>query len=223
VRGNNGIRKAALSVDGKEFSLVVLSGLANARKILEEIKSGKAHYDLVEVMACPGGCIGGAGQPVSNNHSAVKEKRTKGIYENDRMLELHKSQENPYIEELYIDHLGEVGGHRAHELLHTGYRSRKRIVDEDLAFYETGTDNLEVNVCFGTSCFLKGSQKVLQGVLDYLRANELEDRVNVSASFCFEQCDRGPTVKIGDRVIEKCTIQQAIETIAASVPASKEP
>jgi len=221
VRGNDGIRKTTLNVEGKEFSLVVLSGLANARKILEEIKSGKAHYDLVEVMACPGGCIGGAGQPVAHNHSAVKQKRTKGIYENDRMLELHKSQENPYVEELYADHLGEIGGHKAHELLHTGYRSRKRISDEDLTFYETGTDNLEVNVCFGTSCFLKGSQKVLQGVLDYLRANELENRVNVSASFCFEQCDRGPTVKIGDNVIEKCTIQQAVETIAASVPANK--
>ncbi len=217
VRGPNAIRKANLTLDGKEFSLVVLSGLANARAVLEEIKSGDAHYDLVEVMACPGGCIGGAGQPVSINHSAVRLKRTKGIYENDRMLELHKSQENPYIEELYADHLGPVGGQKAHELLHTGYKSRKRITHEGMALYGTKADSLQVNVCFGTSCFLRGSQKVLQEVLDYLRANSLEDRVSVSASFCFENCDRGPTVKIGSQVIEKCSVQKVIESIAAHI------
>jgi len=222
VRGTEGIRKATLSVDGKDYSLVVVSGLANARIILEEIKAGAAHYDLIEVMACPGGCVGGAGQPVSSKHSTVRQRRTKGIYENDRMLELHKSQENPYVEELYVKHIGEVGGHKAHELLHTGYRSRKRITDEDLTFYGKGKDNLEVNVCFGTSCFLRGSQRVLQEVLNYLRANDLENRVDVSASFCFEQCDRGPTVKIGSKVIEKCTVEQAIETITASVAANKE-
>ena len=94
---------------GKEFTLAVVSGLGNARKVLEKIKSGEVHYDLVEVMACPGGCIGGAGQPVFSD-PLVKRQRTKGIYENDRMLELHKSQDNPYITELYDTVLGEVGG-----------------------------------------------------------------------------------------------------------------
>ena len=190
-----------------------MSGLGNARKVIERIKSGEASYDLVEVMACPGGCINGAGQPVYKGID-VRQKRTKGIYENDRMLELHKSQENPYVKELYSGLLGEIGGHKAHELLHTGYRSRKRIFDEDMAL--SGPDangSLDVNVCFGTSCFLKGSQKILHGILEYLRSNDLDDLVNVSASFCFERCDRGPTVRIGSQVIERCTLDGAIQAI----------
>ena len=214
VRGEGGLREAALKVGGKEFSLAVVSGLGNARKLIERMKSGEAGYDLIEVMACPGGCIGGAGQPVSSNPS-VKKQRTKGIYENDRMLVLHKSQDNPYVDELYRSFLGDVGGHKAHELLHTGYRSRKRIVDEYVPLSGTkGSGSVDVNVCVGTSCFLKGSQRLLHEVLDYLRVNGLAQLVNVSASFCFERCDRGPTVRIGDQVLEKCTLDRAIQAIA---------
>lgn len=213
VRGEDGVRVASLKVKDKEFTLAVVSGLGNARKILENIKSGEAKYDLVEVMACPGGCIGGAGQPVSFD-PAVKQKRTKGIYENDRMLELHKSQENPYVTELYRNVLGEVGGHKAHELLHTTYKTRKRISGEEMALSDSNGDaSLEVNVCFGTGCFLKGSQKVLHDVLEHIRERNLDDVVTVSASFCFERCDRGPTIRVGEAVLERCTPQMAIETI----------
>lgn len=213
VRGENGIREASLTLNGKKFSLAIVSGLGNARKVIEKIKSGEAAYDLIEVMACPGGCVGGAGQPVWNT-GAVRGKRTKGIYENDRMLELHKAQDNPYVTELYDTFLGEVGGHKAHKLLHTGYRSRKRIVDTDLTVnMQDVAGGLDVNVCVGTSCFLKGSQKLLHEILGYLRANQLADIVNVSASFCYEKCDRGPTVRIGNRVIEGCTIEMATEAI----------
>jgi NADH-quinone oxidoreductase subunit G len=220
VRGDAGIREKTLNIAGKDFSFAVVSGLGNARRLIERIKSGEARYDLVEVMACPGGCINGAGQPVSKNPE-VRQKRTKGIYENDRMLELHKSQDNPYVKELYGNgaFLGEVGGHKAHELLHTGYRNRKRILDEDVPL--SGPDasgSLEVNVCFGTSCFLKGSQKILHGVLDYLRTNDMDDLVNVTASFCFERCDRGPTVRIGSQVIERCTLETAIRAIERHAP-----
>ncbi|OPY68082.1 MAG: NADP-reducing hydrogenase subunit HndC [Syntrophorhabdaceae bacterium PtaU1.Bin034] len=219
VRGESGIRETKLSVKGKEFSLAVVNGLGNARSLIEKMKSGRAHYDLVEVMACPGGCIGGAGQPISHNPS-VRQKRTKGIYENDRMLELHKSQDNPYVTELYKMYLGEVGGHKAHQLLHTAYKSRKRIDDAHLSLRgSNGNTSLEVNVCFGTSCFLKGSQKLLQEILAYLKKSNLEDAVSVNASFCFEECDRGPTVRIGDTVIEKCTLEMAAKAIERQAPA----
>ena len=173
VRGESGIREATLKVKEQEFSLAVVSGLKNARRLLENIQSGKVHYDLVEVMACPGGCVGGAGQPVTAGAS-VRQRRTRGIYENDRMLELHKSQENPYVMDIYNNVLGEVGGAKAHELLHTGYQNRKRIADERMSLTGEKVDQgLEVNVCFGTGCFLKGSQKLLQQILEYLRANNL--------------------------------------------------
>ena len=217
VRGEKGIREATLTVNGKEISLAAVSGLKNARKLLEDIKSGAARYDLVEVMACPGGCVGGAGQPVSVSPS-VRQKRTKGIYENDRMLELHKSQENPYVKDIYDTVLGEVGGKKAHALLHTGYRNRKRLSDERVTLSgPNGEQGLAVNVCFGTGCFLKGSRELLQKILEYLRIHELDRMVDVSASFCFERCDRGPTVRIGDMIIEKCTIDAAALAIESSL------
>ena len=212
VRGEEGVREAKLSVAGKEFSLAVVSGLGNAKRVLEKIRTGEAHYDLVEVMACPGGCIGGAGQPVFTD-PAVKQKRTKGLYENDRMLELHKSQDNPYITELYDKMLGDVGGPKAHKLLHTGYRTRKRIFDEDVDISSGGEKSIDVSVCFGTSCFLKGSQKLLRDILEHIRVKGLGTKVNVKASFCFEKCDKGPTIKVGSRVIDGCTIEKAIEAI----------
>lgn len=212
VRGDNGIREAKLNVAGKELTLAIVSGLGNARKVLEDIQTGKVHYDLVEVMACPGGCIGGAGQPVFTD-PLVKRQRTKGLYESDRMLELHKSQDNPYIAELYDTVLGDVGSPRAHELLHTSYASRKRIVDEDLSISSGAQKSLDISVCFGTSCFLKGSQTLLRDILEYINVKELDDRINVKASFCFEKCDKGPTIKVGSRVIEGCTTEKAIEAI----------
>ena len=213
VRGEGALREARLKVGDKEFSLAVVSGLGNARKLIERIKSGEAAYHLVEVMACPGGCIGGAGQPVSADPT-VRKLRTKGIYENDRMLVLHKSQDNPYVGELYRTFLGDVGGLKAHDLLHTGYRNRKRIVDEDVPLHAAGgTGSVDVSVCVGTSCFLKGSQRLLHDILDYLGLNNLGHLVNVGASFCFERCDKGPTVRIGQQVIERCTLDEAIKTI----------
>ncbi len=212
VRGEEGIREAKLSIAGNEFSFAVVSGLGNARRVLEKIRTGEAHYDFIEVMACPGGCIGGAGQPVFTD-PAVKRKRTKGLYENDRMLELHKSQDNPYITELYEKVLGDVGSHKAHELLHTSYRTRKRIFDEDVDISSGGEKSIDVSVCFGTSCFLKGSQKLLRDILEHIRSRGLGGRVNVKASFCFEKCDKGPTIKVGSRIIDGCTIEKAIEAI----------
>jgi NADH-quinone oxidoreductase subunit G len=217
TRGDNGIREIRFSLAGKDFSLAIVSGLGNARKILEDIKSGQSQYDLVEVMACPGGCVGGAGQPVFTNTS-VLQKRTKGIYENDRMLELHKSQDNPYINELYTSFLGDVGGHKSHELLHTEYKSRKRIADEGMSFSSSGDEQgVDVNICFGTGCFLKGAQKLLREILEYIGTNGLKDKVDVSASFCFEKCEKGPVIRVGETVIESCTLEKASKTIELEV------
>jgi NADH-quinone oxidoreductase subunit G len=213
VRGENGVREASLSIRGTTFSLAIVNGLGNARKLLERVKLGEARYDFVEVMACPGGCVGGAGQPVYNDPIVVS-KRTRGIYENDRMLELHKSQENPYISEIYRTVLGDIGGPKAHELLHTTYRQRKRIFDSDVTISTTGTDQgLEVHVCFGTGCFLKGAQRLLRGILEHITREGLTHVVGVAASFCFEKCDRGPVVRVGSHVIEQCTL----EAVTASI------
>jgi len=217
VRGEAGLRQAALSLNGREFKLAVVSGLKNARELIEKIKAGKASYDFVEVMACPGGCVGGAGQPVYRDPQ-VKKMRTKGLYDNDRMLQLHKSQDNPYLLEMYKNFLGSAGSGRAHGLLHTHYKARKRIFDEGVTINESAQEKkIEVDVCFGTGCFLKGAQLLLRRLLEYIIKNELNEKVQVKASFCFEKCERGPVVKVGDDLIEQCTFDKIKERIEKAV------
>ena len=98
--------------------------LANARKLMELIKSGKADYAFIEIMCCPGGCIGGGGQPYGTTNE-VRKKRIAAIYEADRDLPIRKSHENPAIKKLYEEFLGEPLGEKSHHLLHTHYNDRK--------------------------------------------------------------------------------------------------
>jgi NADH-quinone oxidoreductase subunit G len=121
---------------------------------------------------------------------------------------------NPYVAELYHRVLGEVGGEKAHALLHTGYRMRKRIADEEMDLsVSKAAQSIDVNVCFGTGCFLKGSQKLLGDILEHIRNSNLNGMVNVSASFCFEACDRGPVIRVCETKIEACTKEKAIRAI----------
>ena len=215
VRGDKSFREAEVKINGIDIRLAVVSGLKNARDLAEKVKNGAVKYDIIEVMACPGGCIGGAGQPVYKS-GEVRKKRTAGIYNNDRMLQLHKSQENPYIAELYATVFGgDDGGRRAHELLHTHFRNHRRIIKEsfDIAKPKQAVSELEVNVCFGTGCYLKGSQKVMKDILEHMQANGLNEKVTVKASFCFEKCGRGPVVEIGGREFEACDGIKAINEI----------
>lgn len=123
VRGEDGMRLATIEIDGTTLKLAVVHGLKNARVLAEKVRRGKSNLDLIEVMACPGGCIGGAGQPVTRNGN-VRQLRTRGIYDVDKNLDLHKSQENHFVSDLYQRHLGEIGGPRAHHFLHTCYVPR---------------------------------------------------------------------------------------------------
>ncbi|MGE4286520.1 MAG: [FeFe] hydrogenase, group A [Phycisphaerae bacterium] len=125
VRGNDDMRVFETEAGGIKLKLAVVHGLANAREICEQAKAGTCDYDFVEVMSCPGGCIAGAGQPVSRDYD-YKLKRQKGLYVNDKQLQLHKSQDNPYLKQCYADSLGgEPGSHEAHKILHTEYKSRQ--------------------------------------------------------------------------------------------------
>ncbi len=212
VRGNDGFREAEIKIDGTVLRIAIIHSLINAKQVLNDIRQGKSQYDLIEVMACPGGCISGAGQPAYYNDE-VKELRRNGIYTCDKTTQLHKSQENPYITKLYEENLGEVGGHKAHRLLHTQYCKRKRIEQEAMTLIDGKTDTLSINVCLGTSCFIKGSQTILKKLMQYVEDNKLRDMVNIKASFCAEQCDKGPSVMIGSEVINHCTFGKAVEAI----------
>ncbi len=214
VRGIEGLREASLSVAGIDLKLAIVHGLANAKVVAEKVKAGECDYDLIEVMTCPGGCIGGAGQPVVQDRAAAKRLRTKGLYDTDKMLEFHKSQENHMVAECYDKHLGDVGGEKAHHLLHTNYRSRRRIADSEMDLLN-GNDakKLEVNVCVGTSCMVRGSQQLLHDLMDHIESEGLQDAVDVKATFCFERCGRGPTISVGDTTIEKCNFDKACKAL----------
>lgn len=123
VRGEDGMRVATIDLKGVVLKLAVVHGLKHARTLAEKIRRGAADFDLIEVMACPGGCIGGAGQPVTRDAN-VRRQRARGIYDDDKNQLLHKSQENPFVMEVYSRHLGPIGGEQAHHLLHTCYTPR---------------------------------------------------------------------------------------------------
>ncbi len=130
IRGEEGIKRATIDLNGKEVKVVVASGLKNAQTILEEIKSGNADYQFVEIMACPGGCVMGGGQPIRTSKERatidIRSKRAGALYTIDEKSTIRKSHENPVIKKIYEDYLGEPGGHRAHELLHTHYVARDK-------------------------------------------------------------------------------------------------
>lgn len=213
VRGKKGLREASVSVGAQTLRLAVVHGLANARAVAEQVRAGDCPYDLIEVMACPGGCVGGAGQPVTKDVE-VRARRAKGLYDADRMLQLHKSQDNHLVAECYARHLGDIGGETAHELLHTRYHSRRRICGQTLVFLDhKRPSKLTVSVCVGTSCFVRGSQALLERLIRRIQTEGLQDQVDVEATFCFERCDRGPSVKVGDQLITHCTLETAWDAI----------
>jgi NADP-reducing hydrogenase subunit HndD len=121
LRGMEGIRSATVDFNGLPINIGIAHGLGNARKLLEDVRSGKANYHAIEVMACPGGCIGGGGQPLHHGDSSILKARTKAIYEEDAGKPIRKSHENPYIIKLYEEFLGKPMSEKAHHLLHTHY------------------------------------------------------------------------------------------------------
>ena len=130
VRGIKGIKEATVTVAGKELHVAVASGTGNAEKLLNAVKSGEKHYDFIEIMACPGGCVNGGGQPIvpTEVRSVLdpRVERAKGLYGEDTDKPIRKSHKNSEINKLYDEYLEKPGSHKAHELLHTFYTARPK-------------------------------------------------------------------------------------------------
>ena len=128
VRGNETIREAELEIAGKKVKIAVVSGLGNARKLMERVRKGEADYQFIEVMACPGGCVMGGGQPrkVLKERAGIDVRglRKDSLYSEDRRLPLRKSHQNPYVKKVYDEFLEKPGSEKAHHLLHTHYQAR---------------------------------------------------------------------------------------------------
>ena len=128
VRGAHGVKEAVYEIAGKEIRVCALSGTGNARQVLEDIRSGRRQYDFIEIMACPGGCVNGGGQPIQpsvvRNFRSVSAVRAKALYQEDRDMPLRKSHRSPLIQEVYQTFLEQPGSEKAHQLLHTSYVDR---------------------------------------------------------------------------------------------------
>lgn len=126
LRGMEGIREATVDFDGQEIRIGIAHGLGNARKLLEDIEAGKSDFHAIEIMACPGGCIGGGGQPLHHGNSSILKARQKALYQEDAGKAIRKSHENPFVQELYQNYYGKPGSAKAHEQLHTHYFDRQK-------------------------------------------------------------------------------------------------
>jgi len=125
LRGFEGVREATIDFDGLPIRIGIAHGLGNARKLLEDVKAGKSNFHAIEIMACPGGCIGGGGQPLHHGDSSILKARQMALYEEDRNKPIRKSHENPFIVKLYKEFLGKPMSEKAHHLLHTHYFDKK--------------------------------------------------------------------------------------------------
>ena len=123
-RGHEGIKEATLDLDGTPVKVAITNGLKNARVLMDKIRAGEADYQFIEVMCCPGGCVGGGGQPFRTT-AAIREHRMDGLYKVDKNLPIRQSHKNPDIQTLYSEFLQEPNSHLAHELLHTHYHDRR--------------------------------------------------------------------------------------------------
>ncbi len=124
VRGLEGIKEASIMVGDREVKVAAAHGLGNAKRLLEEIQNGTNQYDIIEIMACPGGCIAGGGQPYHHGDRGIIKKRMEATYTIDSNKNVRRSHENENIKKIYDEFLGEIGGEKAHELLHTHYIKR---------------------------------------------------------------------------------------------------
>lgn len=130
VRGMEGIKEASYEVGGLTVKVAVASGLANAKELMKKVQKGEADYQFIEIMACPGGCVNGGGQPIQpasvRNFEDVRGKRAAVLYNIDKNMPLRKSHDNPVLKEAYAEYFGKPGSHKAHEAFHTTYVKRSR-------------------------------------------------------------------------------------------------
>jgi NADP-reducing hydrogenase subunit HndD len=129
LRGLEGVRSATVDFNGTPIKIGIAHGLANARQLLDEVRKGNSGFHAIEVMACPGGCIGGAGQPFHHGNFDIIRKRQEAIYREDEGKPIRKSHENPYIQSLYKEWLGEPCGELSHHLLHTHYFDKSKHIE----------------------------------------------------------------------------------------------
>lgn len=210
VRGMKNVKTANIQVDGTELKLAVVHGLANVEKLIQQVKNGEAVYHLIEVMACPGGCVGGGGQPFENDTQA-RIKRSKDLYSIDRMSQIHRPQDNSFVDRAFKKYYDGVNTEVTHHELHTHYTPRRRISGKLINVNETNpVEAVEIEVCVGTCCYLRGSYDVLKTLNSLIEENDLVGSVNLKGTFCLEKCNSGVSIKVDGEVITGITPENVV-------------
>ncbi|ABR30357.1 iron hydrogenase [Thermosipho melanesiensis] len=202
----------ATTKDGKTINGVVVFGLGNVRKVMEKLNDW--NVDIVEVMACDYGCIGGGGQPYPND-TEIRIKRAKILNEVVGIDVLISPTENYHMLSLYENHLKAPLSHESHKLLHTTYKNRKRIKNGDIEIIPLPVDEDKktvVKVCLGTSCYAKGSYELLSQLIKLTNEEELSN-VEIKGTFCLEKCGNAPNVMVNDKIIDEASIEKIKEVL----------
>ncbi len=217
VRGTDGIKEAEVEVSGEKLKLAVVNGLGNAEKLIQRIKNGEASYHAVEVMCCPAGCIGGGGQPEVND-TAARIQRMKEIYRLDATNQVHKAQDNIYVNKILTEWFEGPATVGTHHDLHTCYTPRRRITGKPIEVNATkGEGSVQVQVCVGTGCYLRGSYDIMSKFNELIKELDLEGLVRLTGTFCLEQCDKGVSIKVGDEIITGVTLENAEQIFKSQV------
>ncbi|NLI12320.1 [FeFe] hydrogenase, group A [Pelotomaculum propionicicum] len=210
VRGMEGIKKAYVKAGGKILKLAVVNGLANTEKLISMLKSGEASFDAIEVMSCPGGCVGGGGQPEVND-TVARTRRAGEIYEMDRVQQLHKPQDNYFVVKAFEEWFGGVNNHETHHALHTTYVPRRRINGKPFIMNDSQSQRLQVSVCLGTGCYLRGAYDVIKEFNDLAENRGIAGQIEINGTFCLEKCDNGVSVNVNDEIITGVSPENAGE------------
>jgi formate dehydrogenase major subunit len=215
VRGLQGVKETVVTLGDSQVRLAVVSGLQNAQHLIDRIRAADAPYDLIEVMACPGGCINGSGNPAPQLISETAN-RLDVLYRLDQGAPIRTSQDNPSVQAIYTNWLGEPDSETSHHALHTTYRRRSMRL-EPTAIVETLKELsvIDVGVCIGTNCYVKGSWRLLEGLAAELRRRGLSERFRIKARFCTGQCEGGPNVMVGKKIVSQVDPRDAAAFIDA--------
>ncbi|MDD3703514.1 MAG: NADH-dependent [FeFe] hydrogenase, group A6 [Victivallaceae bacterium] len=214
VRGMEALKEATLKVAGKEVKIAVVHGLANVKKLISDMRDGKCDYHFIEVMACPGGCISGAGQPIPVD-SSIRKRRAQGLYNSDKGQQLQKSQDNHLVAKCYEKHLGgKPGSHEAHHSLHTAYQNRSQLFDAKIPVMRgTAEKRLPITVTICAKQENCPGQLLLGMISKYVKDQGYAELVDIDAAFSSRQGAGGTIcVTIGDCIVERAEFTNAVNT-----------
>ncbi|NLF93626.1 MAG: 2Fe-2S iron-sulfur cluster binding domain-containing protein [Oligosphaeraceae bacterium] len=215
VRGMDSVKSATVTLGGQELKVAVVHGLANAKKLILDLREGRAAYDFVEVMACPGGCISGGGQPVGVTNK-IRASRQRGLYAADKAHQVQKPQDNYLVTDCYRKNLGgEPGAPEAHHLLHTAYQNRSQLFDAKIPVLRgSAAQRLQITVTICAKQENCPGQLLLGMIAAYVKEHGYQDRANIDAAFSSRPSGDGTIcVTIGEQVVERTRFTNAQNTL----------